>query len=172
MNELKNNNNIELETEEKKSHGIEETLVVILSLLCLATGTCLAFNVDPGSENHKKFPKIFQTPKEQLPKLTKEEETDFGPYMRNLQNKIKSNWAPPKSNESKRVILIFKIAKDGNLVTSSVLKSSGNPEVDNAAKEALLKSAPFEKLPDSYKGNSVEVQFSFDYNVFKQRKAK
>lgn len=167
MDELENNNNIELEPEEKKSHGIEETLVVILSLLCLITGTCLAFNVDPGSENHKKFPKIFQTKKEHHPKLSKEEEADFGPYMKNLQNKIKSNWAPPKINKSKRVVLIFKIAKDGNLLASSVLKSSGNPEVDNAAKEALLKSAPFEKLPDNYKGNDIDVQFTFDYNVFK-----
>lgn len=169
MDEL-NNNNIKLEPEKKETRGIEEILVVILSLLCLITGTCLAFNIDPGSENHKKFPEIFQTKKEHHPKLSKDEEADFGPYMRNLQKKIKTNWNPPKNNESNQIVLLFKIAKNGSLLSSSVLKTSDNPDVDKAAKEALLKSAPFEKLPDSYKGKSVDVQFTFDYNAFKNRK--
>ena len=42
-------------------------------------------------------------------------EPDFGPYMRELQRRIKMNWDPPKGNESKRVVLLFKIAKDGRL---------------------------------------------------------
>ena len=31
-------------------------------------------------------------------------EPDFGPYMRELQRRIKLNWDPPKGNESKRVV--------------------------------------------------------------------
>ena len=55
-------------------------------------------------------------------------EPDFGPYMRELQRRIKMNWDPPKGNESKRVVLQFKIAKDGRLLSCSVLKSSGLPD--------------------------------------------
>ena len=36
-------------------------------------------------------------------------EPDFGPYMRELQRRIKMNWDPPKGNESKRVILLFNV---------------------------------------------------------------
>ena len=39
-------------------------------------------------------------------------EPDFGPYMRELQRRIKLNWDPPKGNESKTVVLLFKIARD------------------------------------------------------------
>lgn len=38
-------------------------------------------------------------------------EPDFGPYMRELQRRIKMNWDPPKGNESKRVVLQFKSPK-------------------------------------------------------------
>ncbi len=97
-----------------------------------------------------------------------EDGVDFGNYMRNVQKKIKSNWNPPKGNESKRVVLFFKITKNGDISEYSVKDSSGVPEVDEAAIEALKASAPFDKLPENYKKESVDVQFTFDYNVFKK----
>ena len=93
-------------------------------------------------------------------------EPDFGPYMRELQRRIKMNWEPPKGNESKRVVLLFKIAKDGRLLSCSVFKSSGLQNADNAALNAVRLSAPFRPLPADYKGASIDIQFTFDYNVF------
>ena len=93
-------------------------------------------------------------------------EPDFGPYMRELQRRIKMNWDPPKGNESKRVILLFKIAKDGRLLSCSVFKSSGLPNADKAAINAVHLAAPFRPLPPEYKGSSIDIQFTFDYNVF------
>ena len=93
-------------------------------------------------------------------------EPDFGPYMRDLQRRIKMNWDPPKGNESKRVVLLFKIAKDGRLLNCSVFKSSGLPSADNAALNAVKLTAPFRALPAEYKGQSIDIQFTFDYNVF------
>lgn len=49
-------------------------------------------------------------------------EPDFGPYMRELQKRIKANWKPPKGNESKRVIVLFKVAKNGKLLQLKFLK--------------------------------------------------
>ncbi len=91
---------------------------------------------------------------------------DFGPYMRDLQRRIKMNWNPPKGNESKRVVLLFKIAKDGRLLSCSVFKSSGLPSADNAAINAVKLTAPFKPLPTDFKGQSIDIQFTFDYNVF------
>ncbi len=93
-------------------------------------------------------------------------EPDFGPYMRELQRRIKMNWDPPKGNESKRVVLLFKIAKDGRLLSCSVYKSSGLPTCDKAAINAVQTTAPFRPLPAEYKGSSIDIQFTFDYNVF------
>ncbi len=93
-------------------------------------------------------------------------EPDFGPYMRELQRRIKMNWDPPKGNESKRVVLLFKIAKDGRLLSCSVFKSSGLPGADKAAINAVQATAPFRPLPAEFKGNSIDIQFTFDYNVF------
>lgn len=93
-------------------------------------------------------------------------EPDFGPYMRELQRRIKMNWDPPKGNESKRVVLLFKIAKDGRLLSCSVYKSSGLKSADDAALNAVKLTAPFRPLPAEYKGQSIDIQFTFDYNVF------
>ncbi len=93
-------------------------------------------------------------------------EPDFGPYMRELQRRIKLNWDPPKGNESKRVVLLFKIAKDGRLLTCRVQKSSGMPSADQAALKAVELTAPFRPLPADFKGQSIDIQFTFDYNVF------
>ena len=93
-------------------------------------------------------------------------EPDFGPYMRELQRRIKMNWDPPKGNESKRVVLLFKIAKDGRLLSVRVFKSSGIPSSDKAALSAVELTAPFKRLPPEFKGASIDIQFTFDYNVF------
>ena len=93
-------------------------------------------------------------------------EPDFGPYMRELQRRIKMNWDPPKGNESKRVVLLFKIAKDGRLLSCRVHKSSGLPSADQAALKAVELTAPFKPLPPDFKGQNIDIQFTFDYNVF------
>jgi TonB family protein len=93
-------------------------------------------------------------------------EPDFGPYMRELQRRIKFNWNPPKGNESKRVVLLFKIAKSGQLLSCRVFRSSGLPAADQAALNAVKLTAPFRPLPAEYKGSSIDIQFTFDYNVF------
>lgn len=93
-------------------------------------------------------------------------EPDFGPYMRELQRRIKMNWDPPKGNESKRVVLLFKIARDGRLLSARVFKSSGLPSADKAALNAVELTAPFRPLPAGFRGSNIDIQFTFDYNVF------
>ena len=93
-------------------------------------------------------------------------EPDFGPYMKELQRRIKMNWDPPKGNESKRVVLLFSIARDGRLLNVKVHRSSGLQSADNAAIEAVKLTAPFRPLPPEFRGQSVDIQFTFDYNVF------
>ncbi len=97
---------------------------------------------------------------------TDEVKVDFGPYMRELQRRIKMNWDPPKGNENKRIVLLIKIAKDGRLLSCNIFKSSGFPNADKAAINAVHDAALFRPLPSEFKGSSIDIQFTFDYNVF------
>ena len=46
------------------------------------------------------------------------------------------------------------------------LKSSGSISVDGAAKAAVELTSPFAPLPVEFEGNSIDVEFTFDYDVF------
>lgn len=93
-------------------------------------------------------------------------EPDFGPWMSELQRRIKSNWDPPKGNESKRVVLAFKVSKDGRLLELKIATSSGVRVADQAALSAVQLTAPFRPLPAEFRKPSIDIQFTFDYNVF------
>lgn len=95
------------------------------------------------------------------------EEVDFGPYMSKMQREIKANWNPPNIKTTKHVVLLYKINKDGTVPKSEILKSSGSKKMDASALEALNKSAPFPPLPKKFKGDNIDIQFTFDYNVHK-----
>lgn len=73
------------------------------------------------------------------------------------------------SKKVRATSLLFAVAKNGDLLHHKVLNSSGDSQMDNAAIEALLKTAPFEPLPEDYNGKSIDIQFTFDYNVFKNK---
>lgn len=109
-------------------------------------------------------------------KKTKEDEqqniksVNFTPYMKDLQKKIKYNWQPPHMSESKRVVTRFNIQKDGTLAEPKIYHSSGDQICDERAIAAITKSAPFTHLPDDFKGKSITVQFTFDYNVWGLKK--
>lgn len=92
---------------------------------------------------------------------------DFGPYMRELQRRIKMNWTPPKGNSNKLIVTLFKIAKDGSLLSVEIKESSGVKEYDDSAIEAIKLTAPFRPLPSGHKGDSISIQFTFDYNAFR-----
>lgn len=94
-----------------------------------------------------------------------ENDINWRPYLKKLERNIKLNWKPPKSEESTRVVLFFTIAKDGRLLASKIYKSSGVAVIDTAALNAAKASAPFNPLPEQFKGNSIDIQFTFDYNV-------
>lgn len=95
-----------------------------------------------------------------------EAEPDFGPYIAELQRRIRRNWAPPVEDRSKRVVVLFTIARDGRLIGRRVQTSSGSAQADQAAMAAVSLSAPFRALPPNFKGQNIDVQFIFDYEIY------
>lgn len=94
---------------------------------------------------------------------------DYGAYMAELQRRIKRNWRPPKAQEDKRVVVLFRIARDGRLLSLDIKTSSGYSEADAAAKAAVRLSSPFRPLPAGHREADLPVEFTFDYNVYRSR---
>ncbi len=99
-------------------------------------------------------------------------EPDFGPYIAELQRRIRRNWAPPVEDRSKRVVAMFKISRDGRLLSLRIQQSSGSPQADAAAMAAVRASAPFRQLPPNFRGSDIDVQFIFDYEIYGHGSAK
>ncbi len=94
---------------------------------------------------------------------------DYGSYMAELQRRIKRNWRPPRAQEDKRVVVLFRIARDGRLLSLDIKVSSGYVEADAAAKAAVRLSSPFRPLPPGHREADLPVEFTFDYNVYRSK---
>jgi TonB family protein len=100
------------------------------------------------------------------------EDVDFGPFMADLEKRIKRNWQPPRGADSRKVVLMLFIARDGKVVKIKVNKSSGDPEADESARQAVNASAPFMILPPQFREDILPVEFAFDYNVLNPKNPK
>lgn len=90
---------------------------------------------------------------------------EYKSYMKNLRKSIKKNWNPPRGDNSKSTVLLFKLSKDGQLSDCKVNQSSGDEVFDKSAVEAVEKAAPFAPLPE-IAPEYTDVLFTFDYKVF------
>ena len=88
----------------------------------------------------------------------------FGAYLNEVQKEIKSNWNPPICRDSRRIIVLFVLDKEGNVLSKKILQSSNNDTADNAALNAVDKTAPFKPFPVGAKEDTIKVHFTFDYN--------
>ncbi|MBI1272449.1 TonB family protein [bacterium] len=93
-------------------------------------------------------------------------DVDFGPYMARLQRSMKRAWFPPPGKETCKVTVVFKVHDDGAMSNLRLTKSSGSALADQAALKAVINAAPFKALPKGAP-EDVDIQFTFDYNVFK-----
>lgn len=89
---------------------------------------------------------------------------DFGPYMADLQRRLKRAWFPPKGHEMDKVTVQFKVLRDGALSSCKVVHSAGEPISDQAALQAVQNASPFGPLPLG--AADLNVNFTFDFNVF------
>lgn len=91
----------------------------------------------------------------------------FPTYVDGVRNRISSNWlqstVDPTVQWAPRAQFTFQILRDGTVTNVQMTQSSGNRSVDNSALRAILSSSPMSALPSSYSGNSVTVEFWFEF---------
>ncbi len=163
---------MQMDSDQVRTNRKNAAIILTIIAVIIGVGFFAAISLDNQNKtvNDKEY--IEKEPhynKQQRQKANKHSGIDFNPFMANLQKKIKSNWNPPRGQKSKRVIVLFKLTKDGNLISSNIKQSSGNQDVDQAALEAVKKSAPFDSLPAEYDEEDIDIQFTFDYNVFRKQ---
>lgn len=88
-------------------------------------------------------------------------------YVEAVRRKISSNWLQstidPRVHWAPRVVVTFQILRNGSIVNTEIVRSSGNDSVDRSALRAVLNSNPLEPLPSGYSGSYVQVEFWFDF---------
>ncbi|MBS1990053.1 MAG: TonB C-terminal domain-containing protein [Cyanobacteria bacterium SZAS LIN-3] len=97
----------------------------------------------------------------------RETAVDFGSYMAGLQRSIKQHWRPSRTENSRKTVVKFTVGRDGEISHARVLHSSGDKDQDQAALDALTDLGRAEPLPAG-SPPAVEIEFTFDYNVFKK----
>ncbi len=89
----------------------------------------------------------------------------FTYYLRQIQQKVSEKWVQPARTVEPglRVVVLFEIARDGQVVSTKVEKSSGNAWYDQSALRAVIEANPFPPLPGGFPGESLRVHFGFDF---------
>jgi TonB family protein len=97
---------------------------------------------------------------------------DFDPYLKRIVYDTERAWWPiipeiarPPLNKTGRVMIRFKIMKDGSVKEMTLEGPSGDVSLDRAAWGGILGASPFPLLPKEFKGPYLELRFYFLYNV-------
>jgi protein TonB len=82
-------------------------------------------------------------------------------YNGQIIRKIRGQWRLGENYGKLRVLVYFKIYKNGTISDIFVKESSKNGEYDKYALDTVRRAAPFPDLPDGYEGDSLGVFFEF-----------
>jgi outer membrane biosynthesis protein TonB len=84
----------------------------------------------------------------------------FTYYLRQVTGRIEENWVRPQGHLG-RVIVYFRIKRDGSIVEPQVYESSRNQTVDMLAAGAIKRSEPFPPLPVEFAGDYLGIYLCF-----------
>jgi len=84
----------------------------------------------------------------------------FTYYLRQVTGKIEENWIRPQQNLG-RVVVYFRIKRDGTILESHIQESSRNQTVDLLASGAIKRSEPFPPLPVEFGGDYLGIYLCF-----------
>ncbi len=104
--------------------------------------------------------------------LTDTEGVDFNDYLRRVYITVKQNWfsvMPPsvQLGDQGKVSLQFKIMRNGSVPDYDPQRvfGSGKEPLDRAAISSIRASNPFPPLPSKFKGEYIELRFTYYYNL-------
>jgi len=87
--------------------------------------------------------------------------SEYIPY---IQDKVQRNWLrPPGSTAGLSCLIRVRLIPGGEVVSATVVRSSGDPMFDRSVETAVLKASPLPLPPDTSLFNHFrEINFNFD----------
>jgi len=87
----------------------------------------------------------------------------LGYYLGQVDYRISTNWNPlaPNVKADAKAVIRFRIMRSGHLCSISVERSSGDAALDQAALDAIWKSAPFPPFPNLMIEPYLDLAYSF-----------
>jgi len=92
--------------------------------------------------------------------------TDFTVWLRHLKGEVYRRWVLPTSvrnGERGHLDLELSVARDGSASAFRIVRSSGSPQLDQAA-ETAVRAGHLLPLPESFPDPTLIIQVSFWYN--------
>jgi TonB family protein len=90
-------------------------------------------------------------------------------FIEDMQKKIRSIWEPPKDRYERRAIVRYRILSDGTISDIKLHQTSGVPNYDQIAMQAVEKASPLSALPAPC-WHYIDSEMIFDYEIYKKRK--
>ena len=95
---------------------------------------------------------------------------DFRPYLTRVLAVVRRNWflvlpEGARMGQRGRTVVQFSIAKDGSVPKLVIHAPSGSQPLDRAAVSGISMSNPLPPLPNEYKGDVLQLQLVFSYNM-------
>ena len=84
-------------------------------------------------------------------------------YMGEVAKKLQRNKVNPRSTQTGTVVLGFTLDQRGEILSRTVVQSSGSKLLDDAALASLERAAPFPPLPGEAFNGSLELQVPFRF---------
>lgn len=85
-------------------------------------------------------------------------------YLKDLHRKLKQAWTPPYGNAS-HIKVLFRLNKNGDLVSLKLARSCGKKDADESALKAIKESSPFGRLPNNYEHEFLDLVYTFNYTA-------
>lgn len=132
-------------------------------ILTMAAATCAQqASAQPAQQN--------STQTGELQVLTDAQGADLLPYVQSSIKRIADSWHKivpegPQRNRFRKdtVSIAFVIQRDGSVYGLRFDPASDDLALDRTCWDAILKAAPFEKLPTEFKGPHLAVRFRLKY---------
>ncbi len=147
--------------------------VVAVTLMSLGVAAGSSAQVDP--QKPRPPASIWRQPRnapaspENAPVPLDTSDPRYHAYFSRVREKIKGTWTYPNVAGERgiegEVVVEFRIAKDGHLVSADVRRSSGATILDEYSVRAVQAAAPFPPVPDDVAKEALTIHGTFRYSL-------
>ncbi|MEH1822029.1 MAG: energy transducer TonB, partial [Nostoc sp.] len=142
------------------------------ALFCIAFEACtnsLAYNFPVLAQSSHQLASVPNSNRDRIGTSgvdASSQDVDLTSYLSKLKKRVQQQWLPGMSQSNRRTVLNFTVNRSGEVNNLNIVQTSGFRVTDEVAMNAIQRAAPFAPLPTGYRKNYIDIEFTFDINVF------